>query len=145
MTSMNKLVKALLFFLIFPDWLASYIDSRYRHDGIMKNDGACRLPIVERITRGNFCSGEQYVALTYCASATSASWCCHATRLYRNSQCFAICILWKGEFQRIRESRTFLSSLSARSGNLERYKQSIKSHRKIIFTQQYGVGRIAKF
>lgn len=132
---MNKLVKVLLFFLIFPDWLTSYIDNRYRHDGIIRNDRACGLPIVKRVTRGNFCSGEQYVALTYCASATSASWCCHATRRYRNSRCFAICILWKGEFQRIRaaESRTFLSSLPARCGNLERYKRSIKSRQENYF------------
>jgi len=34
-------------------------------------------PLSNRVTRGNFCSGEQYVALTYCAGTTSR--CCHAT------------------------------------------------------------------
>lgn len=33
----------------------------------------CGPAIVGRVTRGNFCSGEQYVALTYCARATSTS------------------------------------------------------------------------
>lgn len=36
------------------------------------------------VTRGNFCSGEQYVALTYCARTTSTSWCCDATSRYRS-------------------------------------------------------------
>lgn len=67
------------FLQIFLDWLVSYIGSRYKHDSIMKNDRTCGLPIVGYVTRGNFCSSEQYVALTYCTSATSTSWCCHAT------------------------------------------------------------------
>lgn len=68
----------------------SGIDSRPQawryHEGRRR---ACGLAIVGRVTRGNFCSGEQYVALTYCARTTSTSRCCHATRRYRNLDAIA--------------------------------------------------------
>jgi len=108
--------KVLLFFRFFFDWLA-LLTVAIGTTVSWRMDRACGLPIVGYVTRGNLCSGEQYVALTYCTSATSTSWCCHATHRYRNSRYSAICILWKGEFPRIRatESRTFLSSLYPRN------------------------------